>query len=195
MALLPQSRLWQRIDVAGAEQVFFDDRSGLRAEGTIVAAERVPCTCRYELATDPEWRTTSFLVRAEGAGWARQVRLEREHGSWRVTTEQRGTLAAELPGIEEPGRLDDAVDVDLFASPLTNTLPIRRLGLAEPGTRHEILAAWVMLPSLQVIPSKQSYTALGGGRVRYASGSFSAELTVDEQGFVRHYPGLAETGS
>jgi len=47
-------------------------------------------------------------------------------------------------------------------------------------------------PSLEVVAARQTYTALGEGRVRYESGSFKADLTLDEQGYVVHYPGLAD---
>ena len=46
--------------------------------------------------------------------------------------------------------------------------------------------------SLEVLASRQTYTALGEGRVRFETGSFRADLTLDERGYVVHYPGLAE---
>jgi len=70
---------------------------------------------------------------------------------------------------------------------------VRRLGLlkAEPGVAHRISAAWVLVPSLEVIQADQIYTPLGDNRIRYASETFSADLTVDDEGFVVDYPGLA----
>ena len=105
-----------------------------------------------------------------------------------------GHVGRTLPGTEEPERLADAFDVDLGGAPLLNTVPVRRLGLrdAPPGTSHTLCVAWVLVPSLQVLPSEQVYTALGGGRVRYTSGGFSADLELDAEGYVTHYPGLAE---
>jgi len=50
--------------------------------------------------------------------------------------------------------------------------------------------AWVLLPSLEVVQEDQIYTALGDGRVRFATETFSADLTVDDDGFVLDYPGL-----
>jgi hypothetical protein len=52
--------------------------------------------------------------------------------------------------------------------------------------------AWVTVPTLEVLPSGQTYTALDGPRVRYRSRAFTAELELDERGFVTHYPGLAD---
>jgi hypothetical protein len=143
-------------------------------------------------------------VTTEGAGWLRTVKLERAAGRWRVTASEQGDLDAALaaagedlaglPGIEDPTELGDSIDADLGGSPLTNTPPIRRLGLLEapPGTGSTLLVAWVLVPSLEVVAARQTYTALGERRVRFESGSFTADLTLDEHGFVVDYPGLAE---
>lgn len=79
---------------------------------------------------------------------------------------------------------------------MTNTLPIRRLDLlkAPAGVAHRISVAWVLLPSLEVVQADQIYTPLGPGLIRYASETFSADLVVDDDGFVRDYPGLAQRG-
>ena len=203
MSPLPQSLLWERRDVTGIEHALVDARSGLYARGTAVAVDPVAYTCRYELRTDPAWATAHLDVTAEGAGWARNIRLDLAAGRWRATTAEQGNLdavlaaaghaGAGLPGIEDADRLYGAFDVDLSGSPLTNTLPIRRLDLvtAEPGVSHRLNVAWVLLPSLEVVQADQIYTPLGDGRVRFASETFSADLTIDEDGFVADYPGLA----
>ncbi|HET6480537.1 MAG TPA: putative glycolipid-binding domain-containing protein [Actinoplanes sp.] len=206
MSLLPASSFWQRKDTAGSEHALLDAANGLYARGTALAVDPIPYTCRYELRTDPDWVTAHFDVTAEGAGWSRSIRLELAAGTWRATTAEQGHLdivlagaghaGAGLPGTEDPDLLYGAFDVDLDSSPLTNTLPIRRLGLHRPtaenvGVTHRISVAWVRLPSLEVVQADQSYTALGDGRVRFASETFSADLVVDEDGFVVDYPGLA----
>ena len=196
--MYPRALLWTRTDTPGAEQVTFDDRRGLTARGVQVAVDPVPYACRYELYTDETWATARFEATAEGAGWSRTVRLERAAGRWRVVTAEQGDLDAALraaglsrsappPGIEDADTLSGAFDVDLAGSPLTNTLPLRRLGMVD----FTITAAWVLLPSLAVVASEQAYTVVGDNRVRYASGDFSADLDLDGHQFVVHYPGLA----
>ena len=201
MPTLPSSRIWQRLDTAGAEHVLLDTHAGLYARGTAVAVDPIAYTCRYELQTDSSWTTTRFDVSTEGAGWARTVRLELAAGRWRVTTTEQGDLdavlaasghaGAGLPGTEDPDLLYGAFDVDLTGSPLTNVLPIRRLKLAD-GTAHRVSVAWVLVPSLEVVQADQIYTRLDERTVRFANETFSADLAVDSEGFVTDYPGLAK---
>ena len=203
MAGLPSGLLWRRLDTAGAEQVLFSDRAGLHARGTMLAAAPLPYTCRYELYTDDTWATARLEATVEGPGFVRQTRLEHAAGRWRVTATEQGDLDAALlaagqpraglPGMEDPELLHPAVDVDLGYSPLTNTLPIRRLNLlGKVGFTTTIAVAWVLVPSLQVVAGQQTYTVLADDQIRYASDSFTADLTVDAQGYVVNYPGLAD---
>lgn len=180
--------MWTRTDVAGAEHVVFDDSRGLVAHGTQIAVDPVPYTCRYELHTDETWATARFTATTEGAGWLRTVRMERAAGRWRVTTAEQGQLDAHEPGIDDPDRLEDVLDVDLGGSPLTNTLPLKRLRLEGTAT---VVAAWVLPPSLAVVREEQTYTVLSRNRVRCSSDSFEADIELDERGYVRDYPGLA----
>lgn len=184
--------LWQRLDTVGTDLALVDERP-LVARGVTTCADPAPFTCRYELATDANTATTRLYVTTEGAGWRREVRLDRSPEGWRVATAERGDLDALPPGIEDPDRLRDAVDVDLEATALTNTLPIRRLGLlgAPSGAAHPIVVAWVRVPSLVVMPVRQVYTVVTSGMIRYASGTYTADLSVDSGGFVTHYPGYA----
>jgi hypothetical protein len=117
----------------------------------------------------------------------------------------RGTqigVAYELRYELEPGRLrahvvggpriDTGLDgtdfFDLGYSPLFNSLPVLR-GLE---TATDFVMTFVEVPSLQVTRSEQRYEPLGGGVVRYRSGSFEAEIAFDADGFVTRYEGLAE---
>jgi hypothetical protein len=206
MATLPKVLLWTRTDVPGAETVVFDDRRGLVARGTQQAVDPIPYLARYELIVDDNWQTARLDVSAEGAGWMRTIRMQRAAGRWRATTGEQGDLDAALvaagqrrvgfPGIEDAARLEQALDVDLGGSPLTNTLVIRRLGLlnATPDRPTTVMTAWVLLPSLEIIAAEHTYTPLGGNRIRYESDTFRAEIKVDDAGFVIDYPGLAKRG-
>jgi Putative glycolipid-binding len=102
-------------------------------------------------------------------------------------------LRLELVGqrsLEVP--LDDADFFDLGWSPLFNSLPVMRDGLLEPGPPRDYVMRWVDVPSLEPSTSEQRYEPLGGGRVRFRSGSFTADIRFDEDAFVVDYPGIAQ---
>jgi hypothetical protein len=100
-----------------------------------------------------------------------------------------GRLKAEILGER---RIDIGLDgtdyFDLGFSPLFNSLPVLA-GLDEPT---DFVMSFVEVPSLEVSRSDQRYEPLGGGVIRYRSGSFVADITFDEDGFVVHYEKLAE---
>jgi hypothetical protein len=91
--------------------------------------------------------------------------------------------------------LDGAIDVDLAGCPLTNVMPIRRLQLVTTAGSANLLMAFVELPDLRVVADRQRYTHVrtlpdGGAIVRYESGDFRSDLTVDRDGAVVDYPRL-----
>jgi len=98
-------------------------------------------------------------------------------------------------GGEPVPELDGCIDVDISATPFTNTLPIRRLGL-KPGESEELVVTYIRVPELLVGPERQTYGCLGaqvnGGLYRFEAlpGGFTAELPVDTEGLVLDYPGL-----
>jgi hypothetical protein len=87
--------------------------------------------------------------------------------------------------------LGDADFFDLGWSPLFNSLPVLRDRLLERGPARDYVMQWVDVPSLELSTSEQRYEPLGGGLVRFRSGSFGADIQFDEQGFVVDYPGIA----
>src|SRR4051794_28799587 len=87
--------------------------------------------------------------------------------------------------------LGDADFFDLGWSPLFNSLPVIRDGLLQADTPREYLMRWVDVPSLELSESRQRYEPLGDARVRFRSGSFSADIRFDSDGFVVNYPGIA----
>lgn len=99
-----------------------------------------------------------------------------DDGRWRMN----GTEISPLRG---------ALDFDLGISPATNTLAIRRLGLAV-GQSAKTLAAWLDPSDWMLKPLKQRYARVSGTGYDYASDTgFAGRLTVDEHGIVRDYPG------
>ncbi|WP_026910128.1 putative glycolipid-binding domain-containing protein [Patulibacter minatonensis] len=190
--------VWEGTDAWRAEVAVVDlgvDR--VRATGTQIGVEPVPYRLEYELETSAGWETHRLTARSSGAGWSRELDLRHDGaGRWRCTTKESGSA----PGLPEPGGdLDDvrgAIDCDLACSPLTNLMPVCRHALHLHEGEHDMLMAWVDVPSLAVTASAQRYTHLGrgeeGSTVRYTGeDGFVADLALDPDGLVRTYPGLA----
>jgi hypothetical protein len=149
--------------------------SGLSLVGTVLGAEAgAPVRIEYRVLADAAGFTTATHVRELRGFETRTLALERDaKGNWTID----GKAVRSLKG---------CTDVDLGCSPSTNTLPIRRLRLA-PGKAATIKAAWVRFPELVVVKAAQTYARLDEFTWRYASGSFEADLTVDEDGLVAVY--------
>jgi hypothetical protein len=89
--------------------------------------------------------------------------------------------------------LDGCVDVDLVGSPFTNTLPIRRAALPAGGEAAEYLMAFVPFDTLDPFVDSQRYRCLDADRrfrFEAVDASFTADITVDDDGLVTDYPGL-----
>jgi uncharacterized protein len=148
---------------------------GLRAVGAQLGRSY---RLEYRLETDPELVTRTLVLTAQEAGADRSLLLERTpDGGWTANGEP-------VPEVE------GALDCDLALSPLTNHMPAMRL----EGRPADHVMAWVDVPSLEVLRSEQRYEPIDERRVRFVGldDGFTAELELDEDGFVVRYPGLAE---
>jgi uncharacterized protein len=156
--------------------------TGLSFVGTVLGAEAgVPVRIEYRVMTGGSGMTTAVYVRDLRGFDQRALTLERSaKGVWLVN----GSVDATLKG---------CTDVDLGCSPSTNTLPIRRLRLGV-GASQTIQSAWVRFPELTVTRSAQTYTRIDEFTYRYESGTFSAELLVDDFGVVASYAVWERTG-
>jgi hypothetical protein len=145
------------------------------------ALDGVPRSVRYQVLCTAEWVTTYAAVSVETGSDVRSVELHREpDGTWL------------RQGEPQPG-LHGLFDVDLGFTPATNTLPVRRLGLAV-GDAADVTAAWVRFPDLSVEPLAQRYARVAHGRYQYesAGGRFRAAIEVDDRALVTTYEGLFE---
>ncbi len=169
--------LWHHEEGGHERAVLAPDPKGLHLGGTaLYAHEGRPVEVRYSILTDPEWRTLVVGLHVQTADATRRLALHGDGaGSWTA-------------GGEPQPHLDGALDADLTFSPASNTLPIRRLGLAV-GQSAEIRVVVVdpHREGLELVT--QTYERLAESRYRYSSGDFSAELDVDGDGLVTRYPG------
>jgi hypothetical protein len=182
---MPSDLEWEALDWPGLEHVIAsDDAAGFRADSQLIAGPPFgPTRLSYQVSCDLGWRLTKLTISAASAAGSQALTLVAEPGGrWLADGRRRPDL-------------DGCTDVDISLSPLTNTLPIRRLSWS-PGTAHDLDVVYVSAPELSVEPVRQRYTLLsrdterGEVLYRYESGSFSADLTVDADGYVISYPGL-----
>lgn len=159
----------------------------IRATGRIVAAASATnpaFNASYDLVTDDTGATKRLSLDVSTAERDRQLSIARdEENKWLIS------------GFEGESREDfgDALDVDVMLSPFFNALPIRRLGLHRAVESVSVPVAYVDLPDLSVVPATITYSSTGaGGRIGVQSPVADATLTVDDDGFIVDYPGLAE---
>ena len=179
------SAVWQRVDVThglGHGYVHRGD-SGAMLRASEVVQDDLAYSVAFTVETDASWVTSAVHVEATDSAGHRELSLRRStDGAW---TSQAG----ELP------ELISCVDVDVAATPVTNTLPIRRVSI-EIGQVVDLRMAWVDVPSLEVRLSRQRYERLepqnGLGRYIYSDDVYGPYLlTVDTDGVVVDYEGLA----
>ena len=180
--------LWAAWEGRGFEHLALRQEAGaVRADSLIIAMD-----------DDGRSFRARYVVECDG-GWAvRRARIEvlEEPGrAMELRADGRGHWTDAATGSPLP--LDGCVDIDIYPSPFTNTLPIRRFADATVGRVVRIDVAWVLLPTLTIEAKPQEYTLLersrGGSRWRFRAldSSFTAELGVDDNGLVLDYPGIA----
>ena len=156
---------------------------GWRFHGSEVLIGEETLSCTFSVVVGDDWVTRRVEASAvSAAGETRRV-LEAAEGRWSVD------------GASRPD-LDGCVDVDIAATPLTNTFPIRRLAHLAVGEQAMSGVAWVDVPALGVIRVDQTYERLadrdGLARWRYSDPLHGAfVLTVDAEGLVVDYEGFA----
>jgi uncharacterized protein len=184
--------LWQGIQSPGSEWCTLErEPEGWRFRGIVLAeVATVPVLVQYAVALASDWstRVVEIVMRSGDASEPRELTLT-------VAPDQRWQITR-VPSPNPAMPQDDLqallgfVDVDLGFSPVTNTLPIRRLNPAI-GEAVAVTAAWVRFPELTIEPLPQRYIRLAERRYRYesAGGAFVAEIEVDDLGLVTAYEG------
>ena len=177
---------WSRLDLrSGLGLVRLETEHLIQVEGYEIAVnDQQSWAVTFQVRLDSAWRTRYAEIVVVDDQGSRQVSLEANgEGNWYLN----GTPAAELDG---------CLDVDIAATPFTNTFVIRRLELPV-GEVGEVRVAWVSVPSLEVAAMDQTYVHLEqlDGRDRYEYRSGSSEdgwnIEVDEDGVVLDYEGFA----
>lgn len=177
--------VWEWCDRQGLEHLTLqNDGDAIRADGIVVTAfDGELLRLRYSILCDPGWRFREARVTLDRNGEPRDRRMARDPaGAWTVDGAARDDLAP-------------CADIDIMATPFTNTLPLRRLAFP-PETPVAITVAYLRVPDLGVSVVTQDYTRLGTGdaparfHYRNPASGFSAELSLDADGVVIDYGGI-----
>ncbi|MGH7358672.1 MAG: putative glycolipid-binding domain-containing protein [Candidatus Rokuibacteriota bacterium] len=173
---------WRDWSGDGLEHLVLEERpDGVHADAAILGNvdSGEAFAARYRIDCDGRWRVRRLRLTLLG----RDTELELSSdgsGDW---ADGSGTPRPDLAG---------TVDVDISATPFTNTLPIRRL-TPRAGESETIRVVYVRLPELTVTVERQRYTCLEPGRrYRFESleSGFAREIEVDGDGLVVMYPDL-----
>ncbi|MEO8613115.1 MAG: putative glycolipid-binding domain-containing protein [Chloroflexota bacterium] len=180
-----QTVVWKAVEYPGMEYLKFWEQSpgvvvssvviGVRAEGAFRLNYYVECDDSY----------TVRAVRLEYEGRDELSLWKDERGNWYDT---EGDLLPDLKG---------CIDIDISATPFTNTLPIKRIAWTV-GQTETLRMVYFLIPEMTFHVDEQRYTCLeqraDGATFRFeqlATG-FTAVLPVDADGLVLDYPGLFE---
>jgi hypothetical protein len=159
----------------------------IKAYGRIVAAatpSHPAFSASYDLVTDETGATKRLSLTVTLAERERQLSIARdEENMWLVQDHSGQTSRKTFEG---------ALDVDVIFSPFFNALPIRRTGVFEntEGEGVTLPVVYVRLPDLSVDVATISYSP-GAEGIKLHSPVAETTITVDSEGFILDYPGLA----
>lgn len=174
---------WVSLDGGRIEHVRVStNAAGFSAKGRIAQREEHGLSrFQYRIEGDASWRLRRAVVHEIEDPDRRLELITDGRGRW---WDPSGASMPDLAG---------CLDLDIEASPFTNTLAIRRLDLA-PGESREICAAFVGIPDLDASRFMQRYSRIPDRtdpdlyRYEGLDSAFTVELPVDSNGMLMAYP-------
>jgi len=183
----PAILTWRAHDVPRMESARVQlSRNRIKAYGRIVAAatsSHPAFSASYDLVTDEGGVTKRLSLTVTLAERERQLSIARD--------EENMWLIQDHTGQSKRAAYDGALDVDVIFSPFFNALPIRRTGLYKRSESVALPVVYVRLPELSVEAATISYSSAADG-IKLHSPAAETTVTVDGDGFILDYPGLAE---
>ncbi|EPY2274721.1 putative glycolipid-binding domain-containing protein [Clostridium sporogenes] len=177
--------MWKKFSGVGLEHLFLSkDDENIKVDSVILTMrEDVPVHIFYNICCDLDWKVRRFDIQIFYKKYNNTVLRSDGNGNWTTECDE---LVEDLNG---------CIDIDISATPFTNTIPIRRL-LLKAGESKEIKVVYVDIYNYNLRPVNQRYTCLNsninGYKYRYENlnNGFTAEFFVDKEGFVIDYPDL-----
>ena len=133
----------------------------------------------YQIKINENWETLFLHLKTQYSSRREDLIFESDgRGNWIMN----GRQADQFKG---------CVDIDIALSPLTNTLPIRRLKLSD-GEEQEIQVIYFNILEQEIGTARQKYIRLSNTVYQYENipNDFEAKIIVDEYGLVVDYPAL-----
>ncbi len=159
----------------------------IRANGRIVAAATATNPAfgaYYDVQTDESGATKRLGMTVTLAERERVLSIARDEENMWLVTDHQG---------ERRAGYNAALDVDVVFSPFFNALPIRRLGLHQKADSITLPVVYVNVPDMSVTAASVSYTSAGSPEgLELRSPVADTTVSVDGEGFIVDYPGLAE---
>jgi len=131
-----------------------------------------------------------YRIKLDDSEVVRTVKLERSDGQvLELFSDGAGNWSDDRA--EPLSALKGCVDIDIWPTPLTNSLPIWRASWIDDAPQRFAMA-WIDADEMTVRRSEQVYTRLDASHFRFQSGDFDRVLQIDADGLVVSYPGLFE---
>lgn len=176
--------MWVSLDERTFEHVSVKESADeIIADGSILHVGDASYRIHYVIHCDSKWRVRKLEMTRE---WpTREVLLLQSDGSGQWTDGNNNAVAG----------LKGCLDVDIYASPFTNTLAIRRLHL-KPQQAEKLKVVFIQLPELKPVAVGQRYTHLSSEsehdiyKYEGLDSGYTVELPVDPDGILTEYPGF-----
>jgi hypothetical protein len=180
--MMTRNIIWKGLNDESLE--FFRINFGelLTVKSSIIGcSDDVPFKVDYELEMSKDWVISTFSIKAHLGNIEHALSLSHNgYGNW-------------FNNGQEWKHLEGCLDIDISLTPFTNSLPLNRVksGLDQ---KTSIEVVYIDVLDFNISKTSQYYQLLESNRYKYANsdGSFTADITVDEFNFVKHYPGLFE---
>ncbi|WP_333862714.1 putative glycolipid-binding domain-containing protein [Sphingobacterium sp.] len=134
----------------------------------------------YLISTDDQWNVQDFEISCEIEGERKLMYGKKAGSDWLIN----GQVVAAFKGFRY---------IDIAVTPLTNTLPIKGLGLhVDKSQLIEVI--YIDILNDEIKPAKQKYTKLSKECYHYENveTDFASSILIDRNGMVKTYPGLFE---
>ncbi|MHA6690785.1 putative glycolipid-binding domain-containing protein [Devosia sp. A449] len=130
----------------------------------------------------------AYRLKLDEAGHIRTARLERTDGTvLELFSDGAGNWSDDRA--EPLAALRGCIDLDIWPTPLTNSLPIWRCQWTT-DVPQRFAMVWINADDMSLRRSEQLYTQRDATHFRFQSADFEALLEIDADGLVLNYPGL-----